>query len=125
MRWTLRSRKKPTGGVLKKYRGKKKFQQGGNPVLTKIGELRRKVEATLGGNTKSKIFTENKAIINTGKGTITADILDVIETPDNPNYVRRKIMTKGSIINTSQGKAKITSRPGQSGVIQAVLIKDD
>ena len=44
MRWTTRSRKKPTGGVLKKYRSKRKFQQGGDPVLTKIGENRKKVE---------------------------------------------------------------------------------
>jgi small subunit ribosomal protein S8e len=31
-------------------------------------------------------------------------------------------MNKGAIINTKIGKAKITSRPGQSGVINAVLL---
>jgi small subunit ribosomal protein S8e len=31
-------------------------------------------------------------------------------------------MNKGAIIDTKLGKAKITSRPGQSGNINAVLI---
>ena len=32
-------------------------------------------------------------------------------------------MTKGTIIETEKGKAKITSRPGQEGSINAVLVK--
>jgi len=124
MRWTIRSRKKATGGVLKKFRSKRKYQQGGDPALTKIGEEKRKVETTLGGNSKAKVFYTKKVVVNTGKASVVADIEDVIETPDNPNYVRRKIMTKGSLINTSAGRARITSRPGQSGMVQAMLEKE-
>jgi small subunit ribosomal protein S8e len=57
----------------------------------------------------------------TGKTTKT-EILSVIENPANPHYVRRNIMTKGAIIDTKLGKARITSRPGQSGILNAVLI---
>ena len=50
-------------------------------------------------------------------------ILNVIENPANPHLVRQNIITKGCIIETEMGKARITSRPGQSGVLNAVLIE--
>ncbi|MHA1485277.1 MAG: 30S ribosomal protein S8e, partial [Candidatus Thorarchaeota archaeon] len=30
--------------------------------------------------------------------------------------------TRGTIIKTSKGRAKVTSRPGQEGILNAVLI---
>ncbi|MEK6848627.1 MAG: 30S ribosomal protein S8e, partial [Nanoarchaeota archaeon] len=42
--------------------------------------------------------------------------------PANRHFIRRNIMTKGSVIDTELGKARITSRPGQDGVVNAVLI---
>jgi small subunit ribosomal protein S8e len=50
--------------------------------------------------------------------------LAVIENTANPNYVRQNIITKGSIIGTEKGNAKVTSRPGQHGVVNAVLMAD-
>ncbi len=47
----------------------------------------------------------------------------VRENPSNPNYVRRNIITKGSIIKTEIGDARVTSRPGQDGTVNAVLIE--
>jgi small subunit ribosomal protein S8e len=35
---------------------------------------------------------------------------------------RRAIITKGAIIETSKGNARVTSRPGQCGIINAVLL---
>lgn len=123
MRWHLRSLRKPTGGILKDFSGKKKFQQGGDPALTKLGEERRKVEQTVGSNVKARLHNGKKAYVNTGDGKcVLADIQTVASTPDNPNYVRRNIMTKGCIIKTSVGEARVTSRPGQHGIIQAVLV---
>ena len=46
----------------------------------------------------------------------------VVSNPANPNYVRRNIMTRGTIVKTEKGNARITSRPGQEGTINAVLI---
>jgi len=47
----------------------------------------------------------------------------VLENPANRHFVRRNILTKGTIIETVKGKAKITGRPGQEGMVNAVLIK--
>ena len=47
---------------------------------------------------------------------------EVVENPANRHFVRRNIMTKGTVIETEKGKARITSRPGQDGTINAVLI---
>ena len=49
-------------------------------------------------------------------------IITVKENPSNPHYVQRNIMNKGTIIMTDAGAARITSRPGQDGVINAVLL---
>ena len=46
----------------------------------------------------------------------------VLENPANRHFVRRNIITRGTVVETSKGKAKITSRPGQEGSINAVLI---
>ena len=58
---------------------------------------------------------------NSGK-SFSSKILEVVENTANPNYVRQNIITKGSVIQTEKGKAKVTSRPGQHGVVNAVLI---
>ena len=47
---------------------------------------------------------------------------DVIDNPANKDFARRKIITKGAIIQTSDGQALVTSRPGQDGVIQAKIL---
>ena len=49
-------------------------------------------------------------------------IKKVVENPADRHFVRRNIMTKGTVIETEKGKAKITSRPGQDGTVNAVLI---
>ncbi|MCK5560714.1 MAG: 30S ribosomal protein S8e, partial [Thermoplasmata archaeon] len=45
-----------------------------------------------------------------------------IENSANPFYVRRNIINKGAIIDTELGNARVTSRPGQHGMINAILI---
>ena len=52
-----------------------------------------------------------------------AKIETVEQNVANPNYVRRSLLTKGAVIRTDVGRARITSRPGQDGVINAVLIE--
>lgn len=58
------------------------------------------------------------------KKVFPSKILSVKENPANPHYVRRNIITKGAIIETEAGLARVTSRPGQDGIIQAVLLKE-
>ena len=54
--------------------------------------------------------------------SFNSKILDVVENTANPNYVRQNIITKGSVIETEKGRAMVTSRPGQHGVVNAVLV---
>ena len=54
--------------------------------------------------------------------TMRAEIEDVENNPANTDYQRRKVITRGTIIKTSKGRARVTSRPGQDGIMNAVLI---
>ncbi len=86
--------------------------------------MEQKAVRTKGDNQKIRSLTTNIAYIvdqKTGKTTKT-EITSVVENSANIHYIRRNIMNKGAIIDTKLGKAKVTSRPGQSGNINAVLI---
>ena len=69
-------------------------------------------------------MTSNLAYVvdpKTGK-TVKTEILTVLDNAANLNYIRRNIINKGAIIDTKMGKARITSRPGQCGTINAILL---
>jgi len=120
-------KRKPTGGKRRPYRGKRKFEQGSFPVETVLGEPKRKIERGRGGNIKIKVLSEKYACVTdlkTGK-TQKTQILRVVKNPANVDYDRRGVITKGAIIETSLGLARVTSRPGQNGVINAVLIGEE
>jgi len=120
-------KRKPTGGKKRAYRSKRKFEQGSFPVETIIGEPKRKIERGRGSNVKIKVLSEKYACVTdlkTGK-TEKAEILRVVKNPANVDYDRRGVITKGAIIETSLGLARVTSRPGQNGVINAVLIGEE
>jgi small subunit ribosomal protein S8e len=56
-------------------------------------------------------------------GTIRKVVIETVEENGaNPNYVRRNLLTKGAVIRTEVGRARIISRPGQDGVINAILM---
>ena len=57
----------------------------------------------------------------TKEGAKKAKIISVAENKASRHFLRRNIITKGAVIETELGKAKVTSRPGQHGVINAVL----
>lgn len=121
----FRSKRKSTGGRYKDLRKKRHSEKGSIPTHTKIGAVRKRVDRVRGSNTKSRLLMAEYANIFNPKTNkcVKAKILTATENPANPNYVRRNIINKGAVINTDKGKAKITSRPGQEGVINAVLIE--
>ena len=53
-----------------------------------------------------------------------AKIKNVSATPSNKYLARQNVLTKGAIIETDLGKARITNRPGQEGNVQAVLLDE-
>ena len=119
-----RSKRKSTGGRYIAGRKKKLHEGGKKPVLTKVGPLKRKSEKTKGGSIKFKLLNSDMAnvIDPKTKKAVKAKIENVVETPANRHFVRRNILVKGSVIQTDKGKARVTSRPGQEGTVNAVLI---
>jgi len=119
-----RSRRKKTGGKYIRSRGKRKYEMGREPVFTKIGEEKKKIIRVMGGNRKIKLKSALYANISTPEGIKKVKILNVEENKANKQFTRRNILTKGAIIQTEIGKAKVTSRPGQHGVVNGVLLKE-
>ena len=120
-----RSKRKSTGGRYKNSFSKKKAHNGSNPILTKIGSLKVKVLRVLGGNEKYKTMFAEEVNVANAKGKIQKDIIvNVVDNSANRNYIRRNIITKGALVELKSGKkAKITSRPGQEKVLNAVLVE--
>ena len=116
-----RSPKKRTGGRRRNVHKKKKHQLGDSPTETRVEDRKLKVVETRGGNTKVRALRTNVASVADGDEVVKADIENVAENGANPNYARRNILTRGAIIETSAGTARVTSRPGQDGQVNAVL----
>lgn len=126
MRWQGTSRRKYTGGRLIRARGKRKFELGREAAETHVGETSKKVIRCFGGNRKYRLLRSNIANVTDPRSNRTekATIETVVENPANQHYVRRDIITKGAVIRTSLGLARVTNKPGQEGIINAVLISE-
>jgi len=120
-------KKKPSGGRKRAYRRKRKFEQGTFPVETTLGELKPKTARGRGRNVKFKILSDKHAcVVNPKSGkTEKVEITRVVKNPANIDYDRRGVITKGAVIETSLGLARVTSRPGQDGIINAVLVGEE
>ena len=122
-KWQLPPKKKITGGFVKKHGKKNRYQRGRDYLPARVAEPKIKQKRTMGGNSKLIALSTNIAnIIISGKHQ-KAKILSVVENSADSQFVRRNIITKGAIINTDIGKARVTSRPGQTGIVDAVLVE--
>ncbi len=122
--WHGESGRKPTGGKIQLARKKRKYELGKETIYPKIGKEKRIKDRTKGGGEKNKLVSLSfvNVVDTKNKTSKKVKILDVITNPANPDLARRKVVTRGAIINTELGKAKITSRPTQHGVANAVLV---
>ena len=120
-----KSRRKETGSLYKRQHAKKKRALGRAPTMTKVDkdQSQRKIRVR-GGKEKIRLLRANIANVFDPKKKkyVKAKIEMVAENPANRHYIRRNILTKGTVIKTDKGKAKITSRPGQDGIVNAVLV---
>ncbi|MFH2112636.1 MAG: 30S ribosomal protein S8e [Candidatus Bathyarchaeota archaeon] len=117
------TKKKQTGGKKRAYRSKRIFDQGRAPVETVLGETKRKTVKGRSRMEKTKIVKASMVNVSdpaTGK-TENLEILDVISNPAKADYNRRGVITKGTIVRTEKGLARIISRPGQDGALNAVV----
>src|SRR6266481_9187498 len=117
-------KRKPTGGTKRPWRGKRAFEAGSEPTETTLGPVKLRRVGTFGGGIKVRIAVADWAIVTdkaSGKSS-KSKLLRVVRNPANVDYQRRGVITKGAIVETELGQARVTSRPGQDGVINAVLV---
>jgi len=119
-----RSKRKETGARYVAHKKQRLHQLGGLPALTKLGTRKLKQVRILGGNKSEFLLLEESVNVldKKTKKTKKVQIKAVLKNPANRHFVRRNILTKGTIIDTELGQAEITSRPGQVGTINAVLV---
>jgi len=122
--WQGKSKRSKTGRRIRYHRGKRKFEIGREQNLTTVGPTSLKKVRTRSNNQKiiSKTINQAYVIDPETKKTKKTEIKSVLENKANIHYVRRNIINKGAIIETELGKARVTSRPGQTGIVNAVLI---
>jgi len=125
-KWHIDRGKKVTGGTIHSHRKKKRFQRGSLPLLTKLDKEKKQVERKRGGLRKVKLSQAEFAnvIDSKTKKAKKMKILDVLKNEADPHFVRRGIITKGAIIKTELGEARVVSRPSQDGVVNAILVEE-
>lgn len=122
--WQGKSKRKPSGGRYIQSRSKRQFEISREKQNTRLGNESLKQYRGMGGSVKTGVLIAEYAnVVDKKAGVVKkVKILDVTENPADPNYVQRNIMNKGAKIKTEAGDAIVTSRPGQDGAINAVLI---
>jgi len=119
-----RPKRKPSGGRYRHWRKKRLRELGNLPSFTKLGKKVVKTVRTMGNNSKRVLLAGEIANVFNPKEKKyeKLKIETILENPANRHFIRRNIITKGTIVKTEKGKARVTNRPGQEGNINAVLI---
>jgi len=120
-----RPKRKNTGGRYIAYRKKRFHALGRDQIEVRIGAGKTQSVRGRGGNLKSRAITvkEVNVLDLKTKKFKKAEILSVSDNKANQHYIRRNTITKGAILETSAGPAKVTNRPGQEGYINAILLE--
>jgi len=115
---------KITGGIRHPLKSRQKFQIDRYPNEALMGEQETATRKTRGNNRKTALKTVNHVNLVLPNAKIKrSKIVRVLENQTNNDYQRRGVITKGAILETEDGKCKVVSRPGQNGVINAILVE--
>jgi small subunit ribosomal protein S8e len=125
MQWHIRrTGRLQSGRKYGRMAKKRKFERGRDFLPTLIGKKEVICNRTLGGNGKFIAARVEFANVSTKDGIKLSKIITVKENHANSQYVRSNIITKGAVIKTELGLARVTSRPGQVGSVDAVLVEE-
>ena len=116
--------RKITGGKYNARRKKKLYERPEQRRVTKLGEEKRKTMKVMGGRMKAVLLKAKSINLSSDGKIIKAEIKNVLETPSNRFLARQNILTRGTIVETEKGKARITNRPTQEGVVNGILLKE-
>ena len=120
-----KSKRKPSGARYKsKIIKKRQHLIGRLPAMTKIGPIKVQHIRARGDSVKLRLLNVEKVNVYDPKNKTYSleTIKTVIDSPADKNFIRRNIMTKGTIVQTTKGNARVTNRPGQDGTINATLL---
>ncbi len=107
------------------YRKKRLYDKGSQPVFSKLGSKRRvRIDRVTGGAMKQRVLQAFTAVVYDPKSKkhVVAKIKTVSNNPANRYFTRANIITRGAILETEAGKARVTNRPGQDGTINAIMV---
>ncbi len=122
--WQGRSGRKPTGGRLRPFRKKRRFEIARETQFSTLGGGYVKKYRVRGANRKLRILTVQTINVYdpATQKMQPAKILTVRENKANPTYVQRNIITRGALVETDLGLVEVRSRPGQDGVLNGIRL---
>lgn len=120
---TAPSLRKQGGGIKGVRRTKRKSESIGISVPIQIGEKKSKINRGLGGSRRTLLLRvmEGNMLDPKTKKFSKVKLISVKENKANRAYARRNIITKGCIVETSEGNGIVINSPGKSG--QVTLLK--
>lgn len=116
--------RKISGGKYRKFRKTKLHSLKGKVRKVKLDERKQKIIRARGGSKRTVLLSENfvNIIDPKTKKSKKVQIKNVLETPSNRFLARQNILVKSAIIETELGRARITNRPSQEGMVQGELL---
>jgi len=116
---------KITGGRRHPLRTRRKYEIDRYPNEPINGAQVTITRRVRGNNRKTALKSIDFVNLATGEAKVKkVKILKVLENATNNDYKRRGIITKGAVLETEEGKCRIVSKPGQNGIVNAILLKE-
>ena len=116
---------KTTGGRRVPLRVRRKYETDRYPNEPINGAQVTITRRIRGNNKKTALKSIDFVNLATGEAKVKkAKIIKVLENATNNDYKRRGIITKGAILETEEGKCRVVSKPGQNGIVNAILLKE-
>jgi small subunit ribosomal protein S8e len=116
---------KITGGRRVPLRIRRKYETDRYPNEAINGAQITVTRRIRGNNQKTALKSIDFVNLATGEAKVKkAKIIKVLDNSTNNDYKRRGIITKGAILETAEGKCRVVSKPGQNGIVNAILLKE-
>ncbi len=116
---------KITGGRRVPLRIRRKYETDRYPNEPINGAQVTVTRRIRGNNQKTALKSIDFVNLATGEAKVKkTKIIKVIDNATNNDYKRRGIITKGAILETAEGKCRVVSKPGQNGIVNAILLKE-
>ena len=116
---------KITGGRRHPLRIRRKYETDRYPNEAVNGAQVTITRRVRGNNRKTALKSVDFANLASNDSKVKkTKILKALENATNNDYKRRGIITKGAILETEDGKCRVVSKPGQDGIVNAILVTE-